>query len=46
MEEIRTRLYKEIALPPGTEIEFGGLYKIQQESFAGLTQVLLASILV
>jgi CzcA family heavy metal efflux pump len=45
MKEIQDRLYKEISLPPGTEIEFGGLYKIQQESFAGLTQVLLASIL-
>jgi len=45
MKEIQQRLYKEIYLPPGTEIEFGGLYKIQQESFMGLTQVLLASIL-
>jgi multidrug efflux pump subunit AcrB len=45
MKEIQDRLYKEISLPPGTEIEFGGLYKIQQESFLGLTQVLLASIL-
>jgi CzcA family heavy metal efflux pump len=45
MKEIQTRLYKEVPLPPGTEIEFGGLYKIQQESFMGLTQVLLASIL-
>jgi CzcA family heavy metal efflux pump len=45
MREIQARLYKEVPLPPGTEIEFGGLYKIQQESFMGLTQVLLASIL-
>ena len=45
MKEIQERLGKEISLPPGTEIEFGGLYKIQQESFLGLTQVLLASIL-
>ncbi len=45
MKEIQERLYREISLPPGTEIEFGGLYKIQQESFLGLTQVLLASIL-
>jgi multidrug efflux pump subunit AcrB len=45
MKEIQDRLYKEISLPPGTDIEFGGLYKIQQESFIGLTQVLLASIL-
>jgi CzcA family heavy metal efflux pump len=45
MKEIQSRLPKEISLPPGTEIEYGGLYKIQQESFSGLTQVLLASIL-
>jgi len=45
MREIRTRLFKEISLPPRTEIEFGGLYQIQQESFLGLTQVLLMSIL-
>ena len=45
MKEIQQRLYKEISLPPGTEIEFGGLYKIQQESFLGLTKVLLTSIL-
>jgi CzcA family heavy metal efflux pump len=45
MKEIQERLYREISLPAGTEIEFGGLYKIQQESFLGLSQVLLASIL-
>jgi multidrug efflux pump subunit AcrB len=45
MDEIRSRLPKEVAMPPGTEIEFGGLYRIQRESFLGLTQVLLMSIL-
>jgi CzcA family heavy metal efflux pump len=45
MNEIRRRLFKEIQIPPGTEIEFGGLYQIQRESFLGLTQVLLMSIL-
>ncbi|MGJ5815576.1 efflux RND transporter permease subunit [Paludibaculum fermentans] len=45
MDEIQRRLPKEIALPAGTDIEYGGLYKIQQESFLGLSQVLLASIL-
>ncbi|WP_263356697.1 efflux RND transporter permease subunit [Acidicapsa ligni] len=45
MKEIQRRLYKEVQLPPGTEIEFGGLYQIQQESFSGLTRVLLASML-
>lgn len=45
MQEIRQRIFKEIALPPGTELEFGGLYQVQQESFLGLTRVLLVSIL-
>jgi multidrug efflux pump subunit AcrB len=45
MQEIRARLYEEVDIPPGTDIEFGGLYQIQRESFVGLTQVLLASIL-
>jgi CzcA family heavy metal efflux pump len=44
MKEIRERLPKEIKLPPGTDIEYGGLYQIQQESFVALTQVLLMSI--
>jgi CzcA family heavy metal efflux pump len=43
--EIQRRLPKEVALPPGTDIEYGGLYQIQRESFLGLTQVLLASVL-
>lgn len=45
MQEIRSRLFKEVSIPPDTEIEFGGLYYIQRESFLGLTQVLLMSIL-
>jgi multidrug efflux pump subunit AcrB len=45
MEDIQKRLPKELKIPPGTEIEYGGLYHIQRESFVGLTQVLLASIL-
>jgi len=45
MAEIQSRLPKEINIPPGTEIEYGGLYQIQRESFLGLTQVLLGSIL-
>jgi len=43
MAEIHARLFKEISTPPGTDIEFGGLYQIQRESFAGLTKVLLLS---
>lgn len=45
MDEIKRRLAKEVKLPPGTDIEYGGLYLIQQESFRGLTAVLLGSIL-
>jgi CzcA family heavy metal efflux pump len=45
MKEIRDRIYREVPMPKGTEIEFGGLYKVQVESFLGLTQVLFASII-
>jgi len=45
LREIRQRLPREIPLPPGTHIEYGGLYEMQRESFLGLTQVLLLSIL-
>jgi len=45
MDEIQRRLPKEITVPPGTHIEYGGLYQMQRESFLGLTQVLLLSIL-
>ncbi|HWB96408.1 MAG TPA: efflux RND transporter permease subunit, partial [Bryobacteraceae bacterium] len=43
--EIQRRLFREVGLPAGTEIEFGGLYQLQRESFLALTQVLLGSIL-
>ena len=43
--EIRSRLFKEVEIPPGTDIEFGGLYQVQREAFLGLTQVLLLSVL-
>jgi CzcA family heavy metal efflux pump len=45
MDEIQQRLPKEVPLPPGAHVEYGGLYQIQRESFLGLTQVLLLSIL-
>jgi len=45
MSEIQSRLPREVQLPAGTDIEYGGLYRIQQESFRGLTQVLLGSVL-
>lgn len=44
MDEIKERLFKEVPMPSGTEIEFGGLYQVQRESFLGLSQVLLGSI--
>lgn len=44
MNEIKARLFKEVNVPPGTNIEFGGTYQVQQESFAGLVRVLIASI--
>lgn len=44
MLEIQDRLPKEVKLPPGTEVEYGGLYQIQKESFQSVTQVLLMSI--
>ncbi len=45
MQEIKERLPKEVPMPAGTQIEYGGLYQVQRESFLGLTQVLLMSIL-
>jgi multidrug efflux pump subunit AcrB len=45
MAEIQNRLYKEVNIPPGTDIEFGGLYQIQRESFISLGQVMMTSIL-
>jgi multidrug efflux pump subunit AcrB len=45
MREIQERLPKEVKIPPGTTIEYGGLYQIQQESFRALTQVLLMSMI-
>jgi len=45
MEEIQRRMPGEIEIPAGTDIEYGGLYRIQRESFRGLTQVFVASVL-
>jgi multidrug efflux pump subunit AcrB len=41
---IQSRLQKELKLPPGATLEFGGLYQQQQESFKNLTFVLLMAI--
>jgi CzcA family heavy metal efflux pump len=45
IDEIKARLPKEVPIPAGTDIEYGGLYQIQHESFVGLTHVLLMSML-
>ena len=45
MSEIQERLPKEIRVPTGTDIEYGGLYRVERESFLALTEVLLVSIL-
>jgi CzcA family heavy metal efflux pump len=45
MQEIQQRLFREVDIPPGTDVEFGGIYQIQRESFRGLTMVLLMSML-
>jgi CzcA family heavy metal efflux pump len=44
VKEIQGRLYKEVKIPLGTEIVFGGLYQLQQESYRGLMEVFLMSI--
>lgn len=45
MGEIQRRLPQEVKLPPGTDVEYGGLFRIQQDSFLGLSQVMGGSIL-
>jgi CzcA family heavy metal efflux pump len=45
MDEIKSRLFKEVEIPADADVEFGGLYQVQRESFMGLTQVLLMSVL-
>lgn len=44
MDEIQARLPKEVTLTAGTEVEYGGIYRVQRESFLGLTHVLVASV--
>ncbi len=47
VREVQARLSRELKLPPGYRIEYGGLYASQQESFAQLGTVLgLAFLLV
>jgi CzcA family heavy metal efflux pump len=44
MREIQARLSRATWLPPGS-VEYGGLYRLQQESFGNLLVVLLAAVL-
>jgi CzcA family heavy metal efflux pump len=44
MREIQTKLSQDKWLPPGS-VEYGGLYRLQQESFRNLMAVLLSAIL-
>src|SRR5262249_47031046 len=39
--EVRARIRREIRLPPGYTVQYGGLYQTQQESFRSLLAVLL-----
>ncbi len=44
MHEVRATLARDSGLPPGT-VQFGGLYRLQHQSFQNLLAVLLAAIL-
>jgi CzcA family heavy metal efflux pump len=43
VEEIQQKLSKELPLPKGMTIEYGGVYQTQQESFRGLLLVSIAA---
>jgi CzcA family heavy metal efflux pump len=44
MREVRGKLARELALPPGMSLQFGGLYEQQQASFKGLLGVLFGGL--
>ncbi len=44
IDEIKQKLAKEVKLPPGMSVEYGGLFKEQQESFAQLALALVLAI--
>jgi len=43
IKEIKSKIRKEIHLPTGYQIEYGGAYASQQQSFAELLMILIAS---
>ncbi|MCW3096739.1 MAG: Cation/multidrug efflux pump, partial [Chthonomonadaceae bacterium] len=45
VKDVQARLHKQLVLPPGYRIEFGGLYASQQQSFAQLATVLVITVL-
>jgi multidrug efflux pump subunit AcrB len=45
VKDVQARIAKELTLPSGYRIEYGGLYASQQQSFAQLATVLLMAIL-
>ena len=45
VHDVQARISKNVKLPPGYTIEYGGLYASQQESFAQLATVLLLAVL-
>lgn len=42
---IKARLSRTVVMPPGTYVEYGGLYREQQDSFRGLALVLIAAVM-
>ena len=44
IDEIKQKLAKEVKLPPGMSVEYGGLFNEQQESFAQLALALVLAI--
>ncbi|MBI1356824.1 MAG: AcrB/AcrD/AcrF family protein [Acidobacteria bacterium] len=45
MTEIQERLRSELNLPADADIEYGGIYQIQRDSFRSLAQVLVGAVL-
>lgn len=44
VQDVQKKLEKELILPQGTRLEYGGVYQTQQESFRGLLLVALAAV--
>ncbi|HEX5602652.1 MAG TPA: efflux RND transporter permease subunit, partial [Pyrinomonadaceae bacterium] len=45
VRQIRDQLAKDVKLPPGMTVEFGGLYEEQQSSFGELTMALVLAVM-